>query len=118
MPQPAWRTDPPSNNSPRLLTLFSCRKKAEGEAGSAVPLAEKIYETVIPSSLVETKLLVKTTCEDPEVQAARAEVVKSKSVAELSQITSMAEIPVPEAIENFVKRGLAPAERKKKFKDK
>ena len=53
---------------------------------------------------METKLLVKTETEDPEVQAARAEIVKSKSVNELSQITSLADIPIPDAIENFVKK--------------
>jgi len=65
---------------------------------------------------------VKAVCEDPEVQAARAEVVKSKSVNELSQVTSFADIPIPDAIENLMKKkpernSLAPAERKKKFKD-
>ena len=85
-----------------------------------VPLSEKIYGT-LPLSLKETKLLVKATCEDPEVQRARAEVVKSKSVHELSQVTSLADIPIPDTIENILKKkerqGLAPAERKKKFKD-
>ena len=72
----------------------------------------------MPASLKETKLLVKNVCEDPEIQAARAEVVKSKSVHELSQVNSLADVPIPEAIENFMKKKqLAPAERKKKFKD-
>merc|ERR1711988_608203 len=50
----------------------------------------------------------------------RAEIVKSKSVNELSQITSLSEVPIPEVIENMLKqkKSLAPAERKKKFKDK
>ena len=74
----------------------------------------------MPASLKETKLLVKNVCEDPEIQAARAEVVKSKSVHELSQVNSLADVPIPEVIENFMKNNkkqLAPAERKKKFKD-
>ena len=77
-----------------------------------------IFST-LPASLKETKLLVKAECEDPEVQAARAEVVKSKSVNELSQITSLSDVPIPEVIENMLKqkKSLAPAERKKKFKD-
>ena len=63
-------------------------------------------------------MLVKAQCEDPEVQAARAEIVKSKSVHELSQVTSISDLPIPEALENLMKkRELAPAERKKKFKD-
>jgi len=86
---------------------------------SNLPLSERIYGT-LPASLKDTKLLVKAECEDPEIQAARAEVVKSKSVHELSQVTSLADVPIPDVIENFLKKKekpLAPAERKKKFKD-
>merc|ERR1719334_1847896 len=90
------------------------RKPADGEPFSI----EKVYEALTPASLMETKLLVKAETEDPEVQAARAEIVKSKSVNELSKITSLSEIPIPDVIENFVKRSYAPAERKKKFKEK
>merc|ERR1712227_141400 len=91
------------------------------EEARNLPLSEKLYGT-LPASLKETKLVVKVVCEDPEVQAARAEVVKSKSVNELSQVTSFADIPIPDAIENLMKKkpernSLAPAERKKKFKD-
>ena len=89
-----------------------------GEAQN-VPRSEKIYGT-LPTSVKETKLLVKAECEEPEVQAARAEIVKSKSVHELSQVTSLSDFPVPEVIENMLKKkvkNLAPAERKKKFKD-
>merc|ERR1719394_1931116 len=91
------------------------------EEARNLPLSEKLYGT-LPASLKETKLVVKAVCEDPEVQAARAEVVKSKSVNELSQVTSFADIPIPDAIENLMKKkpernSLAPAERKKKFKD-
>ena len=92
---------------------------ANGEEAQNVPLSEKIYGT-LPTSLKKTKLLVKAECEDPEVQAARAEIVKSKSVHELSQVTSLSDFPVPEAIENMMKKkekNLAPTERKKKFKD-
>merc|ERR1712032_707899 len=61
--------------------------------------------------------------EEPEVQAARAEVVKSKSVAELSQITTISDFPVPETIENLFsnktvdRKQYAPAERRKKIKE-
>merc|ERR1719450_461689 len=96
-------------------------EKTNNDEARDVPLSEKIYGT-LPASLMETKLVVKAVCEDPEVQAARAEVVKSKSVNELSQVTSFADIPIPDAIENLMKKKperntLAPAERKKKFKD-
>merc|ERR1712088_794956 len=60
----------------------------------------KIYDT-LPASLTETKLMTKSVVEEPEVQAARAEVVKSKSVAELSQITTISDFPVPDTIENL-----------------
>jgi len=82
----------------------------------------KIYDT-LPASLTETKLMTKSVVEDPEVQAARAEVVKSKSVAELSQITTIADFPVPETIENLFsnktvdRKQYAPAERRKKIKE-
>merc|ERR1711887_372925 len=102
-----------------IQNLGNSEKKTDEPEAEKVPFSiEKIYETLTPASLMETKLLVKTETEDPEVQAARAEIVKSKSVNELSQITSLADIPIPDAIENFVKKSYAPAERKKKFKEK
>ena len=95
------------------------RKKTDTNEAEQEPFSiEKVYETIVPTSLMETKLLVKAETEDPEVQAARAEIVKSKSVNELSQITSLSDIPIPDVIENFVKKSYAPAERKKKFKEK
>jgi len=94
-------------------------KKTDTNEAEQEPFSiEKVYETIVPTSLMETKLLVKAETEDPEVQAARAEIVKSKSVNELSQITSLSDIPIPDVIENFVKKSYAPAERKKKFKEK
>ena len=93
--------------------------KTNQDEAQTSPLSMNIF-TTLPASLKDTKLLVKAQCEDPEVQAARAEIVKSKSVNELSQITSLSEVPIPEVIENMLKqkKSLAPAERKKKFKDK
>merc|ERR1719309_200112 len=62
-------------------------KKTDTNEAEQEPFSiEKVYETIVPTSLMETKLLVKAETEDPEVQAARAEIVKSKSVNELSQI--------------------------------
>merc|ERR1740128_1431656 len=58
------------------------KKTGEPEAEKEPFSIEKIYETLTPASLMDTKLLVKTEMEDPEVQAARAEIVKSKSVNE------------------------------------
>merc|ERR1719490_536530 len=82
----------------------------------------KIYDT-LPASLTETKLMTKSVVEEPEVQAARAEVVKSKSVAELSQIATISDFPLPETIENLFsnktvdRKQYAPAERRKKINE-
>ena len=66
------------------------------------------YFTKIPRSRVE----------DPVKQRQRAETVRSKSVHELSQITSLADFPLPAPIENIIQRGPRPVERKKKFREK
>ena len=65
----------------------------------------------------ETPMLYFTMHLCLQVQYKRAEVVKSQSVHELSQINSLSDFPVPEAIENIVKKGHGPIERKKKFKE-
>merc|ERR1719233_1480148 len=63
-----------------IQNLGNSEKKTDEPEAEKVPFSiEKIYETLTPASLMETKLLVKTETEDPEVQAARAEIVKSKS---------------------------------------
>lgn len=64
-------------------------------------------------SLTETQCLVRSKMENPETQKERAEVVKAKSVHELSQITSLADIPIP-------MRGSSASavERKKRFREK
>jgi len=80
----------------------------------------KIYEPLV-SSLTGTKLVCSSVVEDPEVQAARAEIVKSKSVNELSQISGISDFPIPDTVENFVKnlekKQYGPAERRKKIKE-
>ena len=101
-----------------LKTIFSRKPKVNTEEKGPF----KIYDT-LPASLTETKLMTKSVVEEPEVQAARAEVVKSKSVAELSQITTISDFPVPETIENLFsnktvdRKQYAPAERRKKIKE-
>merc|ERR1719328_32866 len=62
----------------KIRTRSSERK--QGEDGGTM------YDKV-PESL-KAQLLVKTKVEDPEIQQQRAEVVKTKTVAELSQVTS------------------------------
>ena len=65
------------------------------------------------AALTETQCLVRSKTEDAETQRERAEVVKAKSVHELSQITSLADIPIP-------MRGSSASavERKKRFREK
>ena len=58
---------------------------------------------MVPESL-KSQLLVKSKVEKPEVQKQRAELVSSKSVSELSQVTSLSEFPLPTTLERMVGR--------------
>ena len=89
----------------RVLHLFRYRKE-EGEEGG-----EKKGGAL--AALTEAQCLVRSKTEDAETQRERAEVVKAKSVHELSQITSLADIPIP-------MRGSSASavERKKRFREK
>ena len=69
----------------------------------------------LPSSL-KSEVLVRARQEDPEVQAARAELIKNKTVNQLSQITSVNEIPLPKSVEQIIGRAPRPVERRKKFR--
>ena len=51
---------------------------------------------------LNAQCLVRSRVEDPQIQAARAEVVKNKSVAQLSQVTSLSDIPIPTSIQTMV----------------
>merc|ERR1719412_1983997 len=86
------------------------RERKEGEGGLK-GMYDKVPETF------KTQLLVKATVEDPEIQAQRAELIKEKSVNELSQVTSFSEFPVPDTIERLASRQGA-VERKKRFREK
>ena len=63
-------------------------------------MKENIYAS-LPRSL-KSEVLVRARVETPEVQAERAETVKTKTVAELSQINSLSEFPLPKPIENLI----------------
>ena len=97
--------DPVSNYS-KIIAYF----RKEGEGG-----LKGMYDKV-PEAF-KTQLLVKATVEDPEIQAQRAELIKEKSVNELSQVTSFSEFPVPDTIERLASRQGA-VERKKRFREK
>ena len=61
----------------------------------------------LPRSLRSQQLLVKAKVEDPEVLQARRSIVESKSVAELSKVSSISDIPVPGFLSKFASRSLS-----------
>merc|ERR1719237_2010597 len=114
---------------PSFIQNLAASKKNLDEPNTEKPKMDtdekgpfKIYDT-LPASLTETKLMTKRVVQEPEVQAARAEVVKSKSVAELSQIATISDFPLPETIENLFsnktvdRKQYAPADRRKKINE-
>ena len=56
----------------------------------------------VPSSL-RSELIVTAKVEDPEIVARNKEIIKNKSVSELSQIGALEEFPIPDKIENLFK---------------
>ena len=74
--------------------------------------AENIYAT-LPKSLTEKQLLTKSRFEDPEIQKTRKETTEAKTVAELSQIHSMADFPIPTTIETLIEKGRGSAQGNK-----
>ena len=62
-----------------------------------------MYAT-LPKSWKEQNLITKVkTDQDPELIAMRRELTQTKTPAELAQISSMADLPIPTALENFLK---------------
>ena len=57
----------------------------------------------MPDSL-KSQLLVKSKVEKPEVQKERAELVSSKSVSELSQVTTLSDFPIPTTLERMMSK--------------
>ena len=58
----------------------------------------------LPKSWRETKLLTGVKVEEAEaVLAKRRNLTETKTPNELSQITSIADLPIPSALENFLK---------------
>lgn len=66
------------------------------KAQSTQSLSQSLYGS-LPRSLKQD-LLVKARMEEPDVLAERRAVVASKSVSELSQITSISDFPVPSTL--------------------
>ena len=97
-----------------LLAEETNRKESDEASGEA---GLKGMRAKLPDSL-KAECMVRATVEDPEVQKARAEIVNTKSVNELSQIPTFAEFPVPDVIEDLVSRRPGAVERKKRFREK
>ena len=65
--------------------------------------SKSLQEKLVPESLTSQKVLVVTKIEDPEVLKERQKTIQSKSVSELSQITSFSDLPVPSRIEKSIR---------------
>jgi len=77
--------------------------KKVSRSWSSLPTdAASMYAT-LPKSFKQ-ELMVGSRVEDPEVVEQRREIVKNKSVSELSQIHSFADFPIPASIEKFFKQ--------------
>ena len=76
-----------------ITCMYNCiRMKSQ----STTSLSQSLYGS-LPRSLKQD-LIVKSRVEDPDVLAERRAVVASKSVSELSQITSISDFPVPKTL--------------------
>jgi len=75
---------------------------------------KKLYNQ-LPGSL-KSEVLVRARQEEPEIQSARAEIIKNKSVNELSQINTIDDFPLPKSVEHLIGRAPRPVERRKKFR--
>ena len=60
--------------------------------------------SVLTKSAFNAQCLVRSRVEDPLVQKERAELVKNRTVAQLSQITSLSDIPIPKGLQTLADR--------------
>merc|ERR1712223_515345 len=75
----------------------------------------KKLDDKLPAHL-KSEVLVRARQEHPDIQAARAEVVRNTTVNELSQINSFNEFPLPKNVDQLIGRAPRPVERRKKFR--
>ena len=89
---------------PKKRTLKSTDEKQMSKkvSGSAKSLPDMSGFLAVPSSL-KSELIVSSTIQDQDIVARNKEIIKNKSVSELSQIRDLAEFPIPEAVENLFK---------------
>ena len=64
----------------------------------------------VPQSL-KTPLAVNAVVEDQDVVAKNKDIIKNKSVGELSHIGGLADIPIPDNVENLYKKLTSTTER-------
>ena len=69
---------------------------------SAKNIQERV-QNALPDSM-KAPVLVKSRVEDPEVRDFRKQLVESKSVSELSQISSWSDFPIPSTIERLMSK--------------
>ena len=67
---------------------------------SPTQIKENIYAT-LPRSL-KSELAVASKIQDPEVVQERREMLSKKSVNELSQVTSLSDVPIPSPIQKIM----------------
>ena len=89
---------------PKKRTLKSTEEKqlSKKSSGSAKSLPEMSGFLTVPASL-KSGLMVTSVVEDQEIVARNKEIIKNKSVSELSQIRDFGDIPIPDKIENIFK---------------
>merc|ERR1711962_1138234 len=91
---------------PKPIEQLLQKKSEQEESDSPVPPPRKwrqedIYDS-IPASLKSELLVSHTTSLDPEEAAAKMEFVRTHTPAELGQIHSLSDIPIPDIIENLL----------------
>jgi len=64
-------------------------------------------QNTLPRSLRETQLLVAAKVEDPELMQSRKSLAESKSIAELSKVSSLADFPVPGFFSKLASKSLS-----------
>jgi hypothetical protein len=94
---------------PRRSPDFSTSENVPLNRTSLSNLSVNLYST-LPKSLTSRELLVRAKFEEPAVQRQRSDVVRTKSVTELSRIRSLAEFPIPSPLQKIV-RAAKPRDR-------
>ena len=85
-----------TSKTKKFVFLFIICNCIRMKSQSTTSLSQSLYGS-LPRSLKQD-LIVKSRVEDPDVLAERRAVVASKSVSELSQITSISDFPVPKTL--------------------